>query len=114
MCLYNPSLLGATRPERAHDEDEEDEEKHCHKSDYGDVASVGQGGTVRSLSWNHVSEIQHVAQRPACITAFYLDRAQEEGNYYHQSPTDTAWYHRPVQFRSVYSVLEDRKEKLNV
>lgn len=73
MCLYDPGLFGAAGPERAQADDEEDEEQYCHDGDYGDVASVRQRGRVRSLSWNHVSQIQHVAQRPACITAFYLD-----------------------------------------
>lgn len=73
VYLYNLWLFGTAGPERAQAEDEEDEEQYCHDCDYGDVAGVGQRGRVRSLSWNHVGQVQHVAERPACIAAFYLD-----------------------------------------
>lgn len=73
LFLYNLRQFGAAGPERAQAEDEEDEEQYCHDGDYGDVACVGQRGSVWSLSWNHVGQIQHIAQRPACVTAFYLD-----------------------------------------
>ena len=46
--------------------------------DDGDVAGVRQKSRVRSLGWNHVGQIQHVAQRPACVTAFYLETTQEK------------------------------------
>lgn len=101
-------MLRTTTPERAQANKKEDEEKYSHESDYGDVASVGQRGGVRSLSWNHVSQIQHVAQRPACITAFYLDTTQDERKQWHKSFTDV------LQVRTVYRhphVTEYRKFK---
>lgn len=80
MRLYDLWPLGTTRPERAQAENEENEQQYCDDSDNGDKTGVGQRGRVRSLGWNHVGQIQHVAQRPACVTAFYLEMTQEEEN----------------------------------
>jgi len=70
---YDLLLFGAARPERAQADEEEDDDQYCNNGYYGDVAGVGQRGSVGSLGWNHIGQIQHVAQRPACVTSFYLD-----------------------------------------
>ena len=104
MCacvfLYYLGLLGARGPERAHAEDEEDEEQHRDDGDDGDVAGVGQKGRVGSLSRNHVGQIQHVAQRPAGVAAFYLDTAQEEGRPSQPSFTDV------LQLRGIHASIQ--------
>lgn len=79
VYLYDLWLFGAAGPERTQADDEEDEEQYRDDSDDRDVAGVGQRRRVGSLSWNHVGQIQHVAQRPAYITAFYLDTNTERG-----------------------------------
>lgn len=60
------------------DKDEQDEEQNREDGHYGDVAAVGQRRGVRSLGWNHVGQVQHVAQRPAGIAAFNLDTGHRE------------------------------------
>lgn len=72
VLLYDVRLLFEIETEASEDEDEEDEEQQCTDSDYRDVAGVWQRRRVRSLCWNHVGQIQHVAQCPARIAAFYL------------------------------------------
>ncbi len=79
VCLHNVRF-GAARPERAEADDEDDNEQYCRNGDYGHVAGVGQRGRVRGFSWNHVGQVQHVAQRPACITAFNLHTNHKRKN----------------------------------
>lgn len=81
LCLYDLWLLWASGPDGAQAEDEEDKEQYSNDSDYGDIAGMRERGWVWSLCWNHVGQVQHIAQRPACVTAFYL-KISHEGNHY--------------------------------
>lgn len=77
FSLYDLRLFGAPGPAVAQgDEDAQDEEQNRKDCHYGDVAGVGQRRAVGSLGRNHVGQVQHVAQRPAGITAFNLDMRQ--------------------------------------
>lgn len=82
MLLYDVRLLFETGTETSESEDEEDEEQQCTDGDYGDVAGVRQRRRVRRLCWNHVGQIQHVAQSPARIAAFYLETRRKNKEYF--------------------------------
>lgn len=77
--LHDLWLFGAAGPEGEQADDKRDKDQYCHDCDYGDVAGVGQRGRVGSLSWNHIGQVQHVAQRPAGVAPFYLDTSTGRG-----------------------------------
>jgi len=68
-CSYDPCLGGATAwPVGAKTEDQKKDEQQGDEGHYGDEACVGERGRVRPLCWDHVGQVQHVAQRPASVT----------------------------------------------